>query len=214
MDAYRIECSSLYIEIAVLFDARKTAVLIYVQLSCGKMVDLAGKKVAAPFDLMEIDEDTTKRLVRYVLRQATFGADCYPNEDAYSNKYDVFFSVSIPGIEWDEYIDRVYKYTGASDMCFIIAFILISRCKLAVNVFNAHRLFITSLTVAIKYLDDRVYEQNFYARIGGLNGGAVELNRCELQFLSLIDFQVYVPLKELQTFIMVNSFLSKVRARL
>ena len=178
------------------------------------MVDLGDKKVGGPCALMEIDEETTKRLVKYVLRDVKLETESYPDEDVYSENYRVFFSVSRPDIDWDEFIDRVFRYSKASNMCFIIALILISRCKLAVNVFNAHRLLITSLTVAIKYLDDKFYVQSFYARIGGLGGGAVELSRCELQFLCLIDFQVYVPLKELQRFIILNDFLSKVRARL
>lgn len=165
--------------------------------------------------LHNIDDTTTKRVMKRVLRDGTFRPTRIPIcNQLSSSTTDVLYSCSAPEIDWNEYIDRIHQYAKGSNMCFILALLLILRTKVELNVFNAHRLLITSVAVAVKYLDDRWYSQSYYARVGGLNGGAAELNQCEIELLRLIDFNVHVSNEEMQRFIDVNEFLSKVRARL
>lgn len=164
--------------------------------------------------ITDIDEAATKRLMKHSLRQGKYQPVKVPFELQIKSPMDVLYSCTEPEIDWDEYIDRIYRYSKGSNMCFIVALILIQRTNIKLNVYNAHRLLIASITVAVKYLDDRWYSQSYYALVGGLGGGAAELNRCELQLLSLIDFEVHVSNKELQRFIIMNEFLSNARARL
>ena len=152
--------------------------------------------------------------MKRVLRDGTHRPEKLPFETSVPATTDVLYSCTEPDIDWEMYVDRVHRYTKGSNMCFIVALILILRTNMNFNVFNAHRLLITSVAVAVKYLDDRWYSQSYYATVGGLNGGAEELNRCEIELLRLLNFNVHVTNKELQKFIHVHDFLSKVRAKL
>uniref|UniRef100_A0A6N2M892 Cyclin n=1 Tax=Salix viminalis TaxID=40686 RepID=A0A6N2M892_SALVM len=55
---------------------------------------------------------------------------------------------------------------------------------------NAHRLLITGVMVAAKFLDDECYDNAYYARIGGVS--TAEMNRMEMKFLFSLDFSLYV----------------------
>ena len=48
----------------------------------------------------------------------------------------------------------------------------------------------TAVLIAIKYYDDQYYDNNYYSKIGGIS--CSELNRAEAEFLSLIDYNLYV----------------------
>lgn len=68
----------------------------------------------------------------------------------------------------------------------------------AVDSYNVHRLVIAGITVASKFFSDVFYTNSRYAKVGGLP--VHELNQLELQFLLLNDFNLVVPLGELQSY--------------
>jgi len=55
---------------------------------------------------------------------------------------------------------------------------------------NVHRLLITSIMLAAKFLDDLFYNNAFYAKLGGVS--AIEMNTLEIEFLKLINFSLFV----------------------
>ena len=52
-------------------------------------------------------------------------------------------------------------------------------------------MFLTSILIAIKYLDDIYYKNEYYAKVGGVSKD--ELNLLEIVFLDMIEFELYVP---------------------
>ena len=62
--------------------------------------------------------------------------------------------------------------------------------KFRLNFFNIHKFIVTSMLVSIKYNEDDFFSNSFYAKVGGVS--ITELNYLEYEFLSLIDFDLYV----------------------
>ncbi|GAB2281253.1 hypothetical protein Dimus_015858 [Dionaea muscipula] len=96
-----------------------------------------------------------------------------------------------------QYMDRIYKYAGCSPSCFIVAYIYVDR-YLQLNdahltSLNVHRLLITSIMVAAKFIDDAFYNNAYYAKVGGV--GTVEMNKLEIKFLFSIDFRLKVTVE-------------------
>ncbi|KAG8475022.1 hypothetical protein CXB51_031796 [Gossypium anomalum] len=74
-------------------------------------------------------------------------------------KVSVFHGLTRPTISIQSYLDRIYKYANCSPSCFIVAYIYLDRFAqkqptLPINSFNVHRLLITSVMVAAKFMDD------------------------------------------------------------
>ncbi|KAG2214710.1 hypothetical protein INT46_000929 [Mucor plumbeus] len=67
-----------------------------------------------------------------------------------------------------------------------------------INSYNIHRLLITSIVVASKFTSDIFYANSRYAKVGGIP--LVELNQLELELLFLLDFQLYIPLEDIQLY--------------
>ena len=55
---------------------------------------------------------------------------------------------------------------------------------------NIHRLFFTCILVAIKFLEDKYFTNNFYSKICGVN--IKILNKMEYEFVSGINFDLYI----------------------
>ncbi|KAF3926476.1 Cyclin-U4-1 [Arthrobotrys entomopaga] len=67
-----------------------------------------------------------------------------------------------------------------------------------VDSYNIHRLVIAGVTCASKFFSDIFYTNSRYAKVGGLP--LVELNHLELQFLTLNDFRLSIPVEELESY--------------
>ncbi|KAK1317263.1 Cyclin-P3-1 [Acorus calamus] len=106
----------------------------------------------------------------------------------------IFHGLRVPSLSIQQYMDRIFKYSGCSPSCFVLAHIYMDRflqqpgsCLTSLNV---HRLLITSVVVAAKFIDDAFYNNAYYAKVGGVTTG--EMNRLELKFLFSLDFRLQV----------------------
>lgn len=76
----------------------------------------------------------------------------------------VFDGLSRPEISIAHYLERIFKYSGCSPSCFVMAHIYIDqflhRTRALLKPLNVHRLIITSVMLAAKVLDDRYYYIN------------------------------------------------------
>ncbi|KAJ7950885.1 Cyclin [Quillaja saponaria] len=63
---------------------------------------------------------------------------------------------------------------------------------------NVHRLLITTIMVASKYVEDMNYRNSYFARVGGLT--TKELNNLELEFLFLMGFKLHVNVSVFQSY--------------
>lgn len=70
----------------------------------------------------------------------------------------VFHGLRAPTISIQHYIDRIFKYGGCSPSCFLVAYIYVDRfiqqTDMLLTSLNVHRLLITGVMVAAKFIDD------------------------------------------------------------
>ncbi|XP_028762190.1 cyclin-P3-1-like [Neltuma alba] len=108
----------------------------------------------------------------------------------------VFHGLRAPSLSISKYIDRIFKYSGCSPSCFVVAQIYVDRflqcTEVKLTSLNVHRLLITSIMLAAKFMDDAyiVFNNAYYAKFGGIITS--ELNRLEMNFLFSIDFRLQI----------------------
>lgn len=111
----------------------------------------------------------------------------------------MFHGLRAPTLSIRCYIDRIFKYFGCSPSCFVIANIYVDRflkcMEIQLTSLNVHRLLITSIMLAAKFIDDSFFNNAYYAKVGGIS--TTELNKLEMKFLFSIDFRLQV---NIQTF--------------
>ena len=108
-----------------------------------------------------------------------------------------FTSRKIPKISIKDFLDRLLKYGKTFDEIAIILFIYIDKIcnkhKINLNYYNIHKLIFAAFIVAIKFHEDENYSMSYYAKLGGItNKEAIKL---EYEFISLIDFKLFVEQK-------------------
>ena len=84
---------------------------------------------------------------------------------------------ALPGIPVRRYVERIYRYAGCSPACFVVAYVYLDRLArgrvgegeedvgkgsdeaaaavVSIDSYSVHRLLITSVLVAAKFMDDR-----------------------------------------------------------
>lgn len=87
--------------------------------------------------------------------------------------------------------------------CFVVAYAYIDRLiqqqpHLRITSLNVHRILITSVLVAAKFLDDMYYDNAYYAKIGGIT--TREMNTLEWEFLFLLDFRLQVTVSVFESY--------------
>lgn len=104
-----------------------------------------------------------------------------------------------PEIGVRRYAERIYRYAGCSPACFVVAYAYLDRLAapqeageeaVAVDSYSVHRLLITSVMVAAKFMDDIHYNNAYFARVGGVE--LPEMNGLELEFLFALRFRLNV----------------------
>ncbi|RDX99278.1 Cyclin-U4-1 [Mucuna pruriens] len=110
-------------------------------------------------------------------------------------KISVFHGLTRPTISIQSYLERIFKYANCSPSCFIVAYVYLDRFtqkqpSLPINSFNVHRLLITSVMVAAKFMDDLYYNNAYYAKVGGIT--TIEMNFLEVDFLFGLGFHLNV----------------------
>ncbi|XP_015962052.1 cyclin-U4-1 [Arachis duranensis] len=110
-------------------------------------------------------------------------------------KISVFHGLTRPTISIQSYLERIFKYANCSPSCYIVAYVYLDRFtqrqpSLPINSFNVHRLLITSVMVAAKFMDDMYYNNAYYAKVGGIT--TIEMNFLEVDFLFGLGFYLNV----------------------
>lgn len=69
-----------------------------------------------------------------------------------------FHGTRPPSLSVHQYIDRIFRYSSCSPACFVVAYVylerFLSRTAGFLTSLNVHRLLITSIMLAAKFLDD------------------------------------------------------------
>ncbi|KAJ8901425.1 hypothetical protein NDN08_007271 [Rhodosorus marinus] len=103
-------------------------------------------------------------------------------------------------ISMESYVQRLYEFMDCSDVVFITALVYLDRIEIAnrsnrLTPENVHRLFATAVLLAVKYQDDEIFDNSYYAMVFGFSNLA-EINRFEATLLCFLDFRVSVSEKE------------------
>lgn len=77
----------------------------------------------------------------------------------FHSKISAFHGLTRPTISIQTYLERIFKYANCSPSCYVVAYVYLDRFTqqqpaLSVNSFNVHRLLITSVMLAAKFMDD------------------------------------------------------------
>jgi hypothetical protein len=105
-----------------------------------------------------------------------------------------FCALTPPAISVRSYLERIGQYADCSPGCFVLSMVYIDRLGMRLSPLNVHRLLITAVCVASKFLDDSFYPNSFYAQLGGIP--LEELNRLEVEFLFSLNFSLHVSPSE------------------
>jgi hypothetical protein len=62
--------------------------------------------------------------------------------------------------------------------------------KKPITEFNIHRIFFSCVLISIKYNEDDIFKNDYYAKIAGVTLN--EINKMESTFISLLDFNLYI----------------------
>ncbi|KAK4411242.1 Cyclin-U2-1 [Sesamum angolense] len=111
------------------------------------------------------------------------------------SKTRVFDCNETPDMTIQSYLERIFRYTRAGPSVYVVAYAYIDRfCQFypefRIGARNVHRLLITTIMVASKYVEDMNYRNSYFARVGGLTTN--ELNKLEVEFLFLMKFKLHV----------------------
>jgi len=107
----------------------------------------------------------------------------------------IFHAKKEPKISISNYIDRFNKFSECSESCYIAALIyldrVIQKTKYKFTLCNIHRLYLAAMVLAIKFNEDKYYDNQCYAAIGGVDPN--ELRELEIEMLQLLDFRLFIP---------------------
>ncbi|KAI3796682.1 hypothetical protein L1987_39361 [Smallanthus sonchifolius] len=115
----------------------------------------------------------------------------------------VFDCNETPDMTIQSYLERIFRYTRAGPSVYVVAYVYIDRfCQslpeFRISARNVHRLLITTIMVASKYVEDMNYRNSYFARVGGIT--TKEMNKLELQFLFLVNFKMHVNVSVFESY--------------
>eukprot|EP01083_Nonionella_stella_P165534 550899_1 len=120
---------------------------------------------------MKPNEARRKKLVPVlarVLAELCKRNDHIPVDPSHVTK---FHALRAPAISIEDYLQRISKYSGCSEECFILSLIYVDRLinqkqKLMGNALCVHRLNLTSRMVAATFYDDQNYNNAYNGKVG------------------------------------------------
>jgi hypothetical protein len=83
----------------------------------------------------------------------------------------VFHGLRAPPISIEAYLVRIAKYAKCSPACFVHSMVHMLKLaqqdvSFAPTRLNVHRLLLTGVLISAKFLDDRYFNNAFYAKVG------------------------------------------------
>ncbi|KAG2324678.1 hypothetical protein Bca4012_039215 [Brassica carinata] len=118
-------------------------------------------------------------------------------------KTHIFDCREIPDLTIQSYLERIFRYTKVGPSVYVVAYVYIDRfCQVnpgfRISLTNVHRLLITTIMIASKYVEDLNYRNSYFAKVGGLE--TEDLNRLELEFLFLMGFKLHVSVRVFESY--------------
>ncbi|XP_058104463.1 cyclin-U2-1-like [Magnolia sinica] len=116
----------------------------------------------------------------------------------------IFNCCQIPDMTVQSFLERIFHYTHIAAPVYVVAYIYIDRLSQLHPDFrivprNVHRLLITTIMVASKFVEDMNYRNSYFAKVGGLS--TAEMNKLEVDFLFLMGFKLHVNVSVFESYI-------------
>ncbi|KAJ0598428.1 putative cyclin PHO80, Cyclin-like superfamily [Helianthus annuus] len=136
---------------------------------------------------------------RTLVRNQRIGRKCGSSV----SKTWIFDCHETPDMTIKSYLERIFKYTKAGPSVYVVAYVYIDRfCRsqpeFRITSRNVHRLLITTIMVASKYVEDMNYRNSYFAKVGGIT--TKEMNSLEFDFLFLMNFKMHVNLSVFESY--------------
>ncbi|CEP09267.1 hypothetical protein [Parasitella parasitica] len=153
------------------------------------------------FDLANFPVTETINMLTCLLKKITTANDSLQQKQT---NYKYFHARSLPSIDINSYLLRILKYCPCANECFLSLLVYFDRMSqnkldpLRIDSYNIHRLIIAGVMISNKFFCDVFYTNARYAKVGGLP--VKELNSLELEFLRMNDYNIYIPLEQLQQY--------------
>ena len=110
------------------------------------------------------------------------------------NENDPLYSNKIPKIKIEDYLNRFFIYSKMEISTLILTYIYIKRFihkeNYVISFRNIFRLIMSCAILAIKFNENKVYKNTFYAKVGGFD--VDDLNNLEYNIFSRLDFNLRV----------------------
>jgi hypothetical protein len=113
----------------------------------------------------------------------------------------LFIATRKPTISIEQYAKRIATKSGCSEACFVYAVVMAERLLsrgVTICSMNVHRLLLVMLMVAVKFLEDDYYNNEAFAKIGGVSNE--EINALELEFLDFLDYDIWVCQEDFEVY--------------
>ncbi|KXN68010.1 cyclin-domain-containing protein [Conidiobolus coronatus NRRL 28638] len=153
------------------------------------------------YDLPTSSVEDTLHLIATYLESITKTNDQIPHD-----MVTPYHARSIPSISIAAYLNRIHHFCPATNEAYLAALIYLQRATklglehdatyILMDSYSIHRLLITSIMVGAKFFCDLFYTNCRYAKVGGVP--VDELNKLEVEFLKLTQFEFTVQPDELQ----------------
>ncbi|KAL2477886.1 Cyclin-U2-2 [Forsythia ovata] len=140
---------------------------------------------------------------RTLSRNQRIAKNCRFPLSSISAKTRVFDCDETPDMTIQSYLERIFRYTRAGPSVYVVAYVYIDRfCQFypqfQIGARNVHRLLITTIMLASKYVEDMNYRNSYFARVGGLT--TKEMNKLEVEFLFLMKFKLHVNVSVFESY--------------
>lgn len=142
-------------------------------------------------DFINNDEEIVKKIIEKL--SITFEYIINDNNKK-KDKDNYFYNNTVPNITINKYLIRINKYIIPSYTLYIILPYILDKIMLKeeynikINKNNIHYILITSFLLISKYYEDNVYNNKYYADIGGLT--LEKLNKYEILLLEILDYDL------------------------
>lgn len=126
-------------------------------------------------------------------------------EQGRPSRVTVFHGHKPPAIGVRAYLERIKTYGGCSACCFVLGVRYAERLQSTdtsyqLNSYNMHRILLTGIMVAAKFVDDFYFSNKYWAKVGGIS--IDELNGLEIEILFLLNFALHTRRSEYDEYVM------------
>lgn len=142
--------------------------------------------------------DTLPEILQKIIRN---------NRKSYSAKPSIFDSKNIK-MNFEDYLKRLVKHSQVESNTLLYTLMLIDtfvkRSGIALTDHNLHKVFIISLILSIKFLEDEIFAEEHYCLMAGLSKEIYA--QLEYEYLFHLNYEVSIDKEKFETY--YNTFFS------